>query len=146
MIRETFTLSRPTQAHGEEIDTLRLREPNAGDIAATGEPFTITNLDELAAAEAGGGGSSMPKFAWNMAATVALISRLADVPRSTVASISQGDLFKLQMVLVGFFLRQFGTETGVGSSSPATGSPPASISPGSGDAIPPVSLRSVGTS
>jgi hypothetical protein len=147
--RKAFKLSAPVQAHGETIDTLLLRQPTAGDIAASGEPFVIKNLVAMAEA-AETDAAVMPEFAWNMAAALQLFSRLADVPRSAVAAISMGDLYRLQMEVAGFFMQQFATGSQAASandeplSAQQTGSMPASTSPGSGTAIPPISLRSVG--
>lgn len=146
--RTPIKLSHPVQAHGEEIDTLHLREQNAGDLAATGEPFRIKNFADLAAAEERGQ-AVMPEFDWNMPATVALIARLADVPRSTVAAISMGDLYRVQMELVRFFTEQFAAGMARNeppSSTLESGSPPVSILPGSGDAIPAPFSRSAGRS
>ncbi len=145
--RTTFKLTVTVQAHGEDTDTLHLREPNGGDLQACGEPFTVTNAAEMAEA-ADTGRNVAPDLRWNMPAALAMIARIADVPRSTINAIPAGDIWFLQMELARFFFERMGKrgemQNSAASSTPMPGSPPASTSHGSGDAIPPVSLISAG--
>jgi len=122
----TVTLTKPIQAHGNEISELELREPNTGDIAACGSPFSFT-----IAAEEGGGVTIVP----HAPALVALIARLANIPLSSVRSMAVADTFACLGQLVNFLGPSIpgrssnGASTlhGFGSGSPE--SPSASPSP-----------------
>lgn len=140
--RTEFVLSEAVQAHGETIDTFNYREPTAGDlVAAGGDPFTIVNMERLEEGQA-------PEFKWDNNVMANLISRLADVPRSTVLAISGGDLMRLKLQMAGLFFTQMGRGTdkqtareearkarATASETPASGSPIASTSLASGAAI-----------
>lgn len=131
----TYQLSAPAQAHGETITELTLRPVKGEDIAACGYPFTITNMMEMS--EADPEKPIDPRIEFNGPALIAMISRLAGVPRSTVASLSGGDVWAIgfRMAFQLFF-----------PSTPATSSSGASTSPGSGDSPPPPSLVSISRS
>lgn len=153
--RQDFLLSQPIQAHGEEVTVLRLRWPNAGDLAkAGGRPFRITNQAEMAEA-ADTDTPVMPDVEWFYDKANALISRIAEVPKSSVEALAWGDYERLLMTVLTFFLQSFQaageagereTPPAAASSIPASGSPPASTSHGSGSPIPAPSLRSIGRS
>ena len=89
----TITLVKPIQAHGNEVTELELREPNTGDIAACGSPFSLT-----LPTEEGGGVTIMP----NPPALVALIARLTNIPLSSVRSMSIVDSGVIMGHLVNF--------------------------------------------
>jgi hypothetical protein len=107
----TVTLSRPIQAHGEERRQIELREPNGGDIAACGFPFRFSIAED-------GSQTILPEAS----IITALISRLGNVPRSSVAQLSFSDWMSCMGEVFSFF----------GASVP-TSSTAVSISPGSGD-------------
>ena len=65
-----ISLSKPIQAHGNEVKKLELREPNGGDVAAAGFPFRFVSADDQTM-------SVLPEAA----AITSLISRLGDIPR-----------------------------------------------------------------
>lgn len=105
----TVTLSRPIQAHGEERKEIELREPNGGDIAACGFPFTFS---------ADGAQQTV-----NAAAIGALISRLGNIPPSSVNSLSFTDWAECMGAIFNFFGQ---------SAQQAASSNGALTSPGSG--------------
>ena len=145
--RTEFVLADPIKAHGEEIETLQLREPTAGDlVAAGGDPFVITNMDKLEEGAA-------PEFKWDNNVVCNLLSRLADVPRSTILAMTGGDLYRLKFQMTGLFFTQMqrGKDRedareerrkarNTASEIVANGSVIVSTLPGSGDAIRRVSL------
>lgn len=80
-------LTRPIQAHGQEVTALELREPTAGDIMECGYPLAI------------GDGEAKPQ-----ADVVGrLIARLAGVPPSAVKAMSMADFQTAMGVILGFF-------------------------------------------
>lgn len=124
----TFDLSVPAQAHGEQITKLRLRPITGEDIAACGYPFTFANFRALEASPE----TAEPDVKFNAPVVINMVSRLAGVPRSTIAALPAMDIFQLGYVLFGLFFQ-----------SPQTrSSAAASTSPGSGDSRPPLSLAS----
>lgn len=123
-----FELSAPAQAHGELITKLTLRPVTGADIKACGYPFTFGNFRALEAAP----DTAEPDVRFNAPVVIAMISRLAGVPTSTVKSLSGMDIFQLGWVLFGLFFQSPQTKS----------SNAASTSPGSGDNRPPLSLAS----
>jgi len=89
----TVTLTKPIQAHGNEISELELREPNTGDIAACGSPFSFT-----IGTEEGQGVTIIP----HAPSLVALIARLANIPLSSVRSMAVADTMVCMGQLVNF--------------------------------------------
>ena len=110
----TITLSRPVQAHGEEITKLEIREPLGVDIRLCGLPFS------LAPGTAGGDGEVQIREA----AITKYISRLAKVPPTTVDQLAPNDWMTAMGAVLGFFDDAAGTLTSA-STMPST-------SPGSG--------------
>lgn len=88
----TVYLSKPVMAHGTERTEIELREPNAGDIAACGYPFVFINND-------GAGMQTAP----NTAVISAYVSRLAQIPPSSVAQMNAVDWNACMGVVLGFF-------------------------------------------
>lgn len=82
-----ITLSRPVDAHGESINQLSLREPNAGDIKVCGYPLQI------------GEGAAIPVAG----AICKYIARLANVPPSTVDRLTPADFNACLTAIVDFF-------------------------------------------
>ena len=96
--RWTFILGTPAQAHGESIEELRLRDPTGADfVAAGGEGFHFTARNE---------DSERPDVAWDNNVFANLMARLADVPRSTILSLTGPDLYGLKMDYLARFLDQ----------------------------------------
>ena len=81
----TMELSRPIQAHGEELSTLTLRDPDSG--ALDGVFVTL-----------GPGGMKI-----DVGAMVKLVAAAADIPPSSARKIPMRDLFAHFMGLLGFF-------------------------------------------
>lgn len=87
----THKLKRPVTAHGVEVTELQLAEPTAKMVMEFGYPYLVVQ---------GGGESGMqlqPKVA------ARFISRLAQVPLSTVEALAIPDLQALHGWLLGFF-------------------------------------------
>ncbi|MBK3797871.1 phage tail assembly protein [Azospirillum brasilense] len=96
MSDNTVTLKKPIQAHGDEATTLTFREPNGDDVMACGYPLQMH-----------GDGSVVP-----IAGVVGkYISRLANIPASSVKSLSVTDFQSCMAVVLPFF-------TGAAESNP----------------------------
>jgi hypothetical protein len=104
------TLTRPIQAHGNQVLELDLREPNGGDVAACGFPFRMIVADE-----------TMQILPEGQAIT-SLISRLGNIPKGSAGQLNLADWMECMNAIFGFF----------GQSVP-TSSSAASILPGSGN-------------
>lgn len=92
MSGETFPLSKPVKAHGEEVTELTLEEPTSKLVMELGYPYLAIDL--------GGGDPGIelrPKVAGRY------IMRLAKVPLTTVESLSIADLQTMHGWLMGFF-------------------------------------------
>jgi hypothetical protein len=73
-------LRKSVIAHGDEVKELKFREPNAGDIEACGSPVMIDFLS-----------SDTPKITFETKSMFAMMSRLANVPPSTIKSMHTKD-------------------------------------------------------
>ena len=89
----TVALTKPIQAHGDEVGSLTLRAPTPDDVMQIGSPsLLIPSADgesvgiEIRAKVIG-----------------AYISRLGAVPLSSVKSMSIGDFNRCQGAIMGFF-------------------------------------------
>lgn len=85
-------LSRPIQAHGEEVTELDLREPTGEDVIALGYPYLIVIGDDDSQA--------MEIRAKVIARYVA---KLAGIPPSAINKVSPGDFSRLTGAVMGFF-------------------------------------------
>jgi len=104
----------PIEAHGSEITTLEFRKPNGADIRACGVPFSFQPTED--------GGIIMHP---NAGPISAMISRLCNIPPSSVGMLSAPDWQAASMELLSFF----------GASRRRILSDVASTSPGSGNGI-----------
>lgn len=80
-------LTKPIDAHGEQITALTLREPVAEDVMVCGYPLTI------------GDAEATP----NAAAIGKLIARLGGIPPSSVKAMHMADFNKAMGVILSFF-------------------------------------------
>jgi hypothetical protein len=88
----TVNLSKPINAHGEERRELELREPSGEDLMEIGYPYIVVQSDT------GGQGVELrPKV------VARYVSKLAQIPMSSVKQIGLADLQKLQGIVMGFF-------------------------------------------
>lgn len=88
----TVPLSKPINAHGESVIELELREPGGEDLMDIGYPYIVVQSDT------GGQGVELrPKV------VARYVSKLAQIPMSSVKQIGLADLQKLQGVVMGFF-------------------------------------------
>ena len=81
-------LSKPIQAHGQEVTDLNFREPTGSDITRDGFPFKIEN-----------GGVRVI----DTQAVSRLISSLASIPPSSVGALSIVDYSRAMGEVMGFF-------------------------------------------
>lgn len=87
MDKVKVALSKPIQAHGEQVSELSFDEPTGGDIMSCGYPLQI------------GDGTATP-----IASVVAkYIVRLGKVPPSAVSQMSAGDFQKCVAAILPFF-------------------------------------------
>ena len=84
-------LSRPINAHGEEISEITLRDPTVEDTMQIGQPFLIMVDD----GETG--------IRIQNKTIAAYIVRLAGIPMSSVKAMSLGDFGAAQAAVMGFF-------------------------------------------
>lgn len=92
---KTITLTKPIDGPDDKITAITLREPLVGDIIKMGTPFVFNNKEGTAI---------------DAAIVGAYISRLGNVPPSTVAAIAACDYLPLMNAVVDFF-----TESGMDS-------------------------------
>lgn len=102
-------LSKPIQAHGEEVREITLRPPLAKDVMEIGSPQLLLP------------GSDGASVAIEVRAKLIgqYIVRLAGIPLSSVQSMDLPDFMRCQGEIMGFFGNGAETET-ESSSSPAS--------------------------
>lgn len=88
----TIKLSKPIKAHGEEITEINLREPTGGDVMDIGYPYLIIigEGDEQAL-------ELRPKV------IARYVSKLGDIPPSSLKEIHPSDFSSMTGVVMGFF-------------------------------------------
>jgi len=85
-------LTKPIPAHGEEISSLTLRDPSSEDVMDLGYPFLVQVGDS------GTTGLEMrPKV------VARYVSKLGQIPLSSVGKLDIPDLMKCQAAVMGFF-------------------------------------------
>ena len=84
-------LSKPIQAHGDEITVLRWREPTGGDIERAGNPVYLDFSGEK------------PSITFNEKKMAAMMSLLAQVPPSSIRMLSAKDWNAVAWKLFRFF-------------------------------------------
>lgn len=92
-------LSKPIEAHGEQVSELTLREPTTEDVIANGHPFLIIQSED--------DGTAVEIRAKSIARYISL---LAGIPMSSVKELALSDFSKCQGAVMGFF-GQSGAET-----------------------------------
>ncbi|MEW5422654.1 phage tail assembly protein [Amorphus sp. 3PC139-8] len=85
----TLPLSKPIQAHGEEVKRLTLRELEPTDILACGNPIVVL-------AEEGA-------FRFDQKVMHRLMARVCGVPPSSLERMALSDYMALQNLVNGFF-------------------------------------------
>jgi hypothetical protein len=86
-------LTRPIQAHGEEVAVLKWREPTGGDIEKAGNPIVISGM---------GGGE--PKLSFDEIKMTKMISQLAAIPPSSVRMLMARDWNAISLKIFRFFM------------------------------------------
>jgi hypothetical protein len=84
-------LSKPIQAHGDHIDTLRWREPTGGDIERAGNPVYLDFSGPT------------PTITFNEKKMAAMMSVLCAIPPSSVRSLTAKDWNAVAWKLFRFF-------------------------------------------
>tara|TARA_R110002110_G_scaffold64634_7_gene178586 strand:+ start:932 stop:1312 length:381 start_codon:yes stop_codon:yes gene_type:complete len=116
----TIPLTGDAEAHGEKITSITLRPPVGKDFVTCGYPMIMISPDEAMSdttdqAEMSGAGEFRP----NAGAIAKLISRLGNVPYSTVSNLNAMDFNACMMGVLSF----------LGETKPAKpSSPPVSTS------------------
>lgn len=90
---QSVPLGRAIEAWGKETKRLTLRPPNGGDIAACGMPY-LYNLEEI---------SGEPYVKINGPGMRKMIARLAEIPASSVDTLSAPDMAACIAKVIGFF-------------------------------------------
>lgn len=80
-------LSKPINAHGEDVSELELAEPSTGDLIDLGDPMTI-NSDE--------------SICFKNDVIAKYISRLAKIPMSSVRELARADFIACKTAVAGF--------------------------------------------
>ena len=86
------SLSKPVQAHGEELRYLKWREPTGADIERAGNPIIVDFFGEK------------PSLTFNEKKMSAMISQLCQIPPSSVRQLTAGDWYAIAWKLVRFFM------------------------------------------
>lgn len=110
----TIKLAAPIKAHADFITELVLREPTVEDTLDLGMPYAI---------DVSGDGAAL---VFKPAVVARYVTRLAQVPMSTVKALPMDKWMECQMVVQGFFGRS-------DDESPASSQSAPSSSPGSGE-------------
>jgi len=92
----SYVLSKPIQAHGEEVRELKWREPTAGDIERAGNPIVVEFINER------------PRLTFDERKMSSMISQLTAIPPSSVRQISARDWNSIAWKLVPFFAPALG--------------------------------------
>jgi hypothetical protein len=106
--KDTVWLAKSVDAYGDSIDKLTFRPPVAKDARACGMPFRLSADNELII---------------DLPALMRLAERLANVPQSTIDSLSLVDLTEVQKALMSFFTESPSTSSTVIMMSPGDGTP-----------------------
>ena len=85
-------LSKPIQAHGEEIRELRFRDPTGRDIRLCGNPVEVAL------------GGDSPDIGFDEKKMTAMMSALAEVPPSTIDALPASEWTAIAWALTPFFL------------------------------------------
>jgi hypothetical protein len=88
-----YPLSRPIQAHGEEIKILRWREPTGADIEKAGNPISIEVIPD----------TGRYRVAFDEKKMAAMICQLASIPPHSVRSLRAGDWTAIATKIFRFF-------------------------------------------
>lgn len=97
----TVLLKHPVTAHGEEVSELTLREPTTKDIMEIGLPTLIVPSTD---------GSSVG-VEIRQKVVGRYVSRLAQIPMSSVEALKPGDFARCSAAVMGFFEMSDGEET-----------------------------------
>lgn len=85
-------LTKPINAHAEQVLELKFREPTGGDIISVGNPVVFDMS------------SDPPKMAFDAALMAEMMSLLAGVPPSSIAQMSPNDFVSAEFLLLRFFV------------------------------------------
>jgi hypothetical protein len=87
-----ITLTKPINSYGKEITELEFHEPNGQDVRIAGVPYRIDTLAD-----------GTERSDYNTAAAATLISRLANIPPSSVDQMAASDFVAAMNLVLSFF-------------------------------------------
>lgn len=87
-------LTKPIEAHNEELTELAFKEPNAGDIAKCGIPMAFYSTPD---------NPEIEKTDINAMVILGYIVRLAGIPKSSAIQLCARDFLEAQNIIIGFF-------------------------------------------
>lgn len=85
----TLTLSKAITAHNETVTVLEFREPTGKDVRELGYPYQVGNDESIKL---------------SASVTAKYISRLANIPMSSVDEMSPADMGLAGALIIGFFV------------------------------------------
>lgn len=91
----SFKLTKPITAHGDEVQVLKWREPTGGDIERAGNPINIEVF-----------GLEQPRLSFDEKKMTAMISLLCQIPPSSVRQMAARDWNAVAWRLIRFFAPQ----------------------------------------
>jgi hypothetical protein len=92
-----YALKTPIEAHGEKLTELRFRAPTAKDILEIGNPVIFDPV------------SDPPIMTHDMHKMQAMLSRLAEVPPSSILELGPRDLVSCAWGVTPFFVPEAGS-------------------------------------
>lgn len=87
-----FLLTKPIQAHGEDVTELTFRPPTSLDLIEVGSPIRIDMASES------------PTIHHDERRFAAMMARLAAVPPSSIAKMDHKDFIEAEYALTPFFV------------------------------------------
>lgn len=87
-----FPLAKKVKAYDAELDALTFREPTGEDLILCGNPVKFSPFD------------NPPSVDFDMKRLASMLSRLANVPESAIASMAPKDLTAAAWVVAPFFM------------------------------------------
>jgi len=85
-------LEKPIQAHGEDVTTLTFREPTARDLLQVGNPVIFNMF------------ANPPVVTHDPVVMAAMLSRLGNVPPSSIEQLTTRDLIDCSWGITRFFM------------------------------------------
>jgi hypothetical protein len=87
-----FPLSKPIHAEDKSLTELVLREPTTDDVIKAGDPVKFDPI------------SDPPSMDFDDARMAKMLSRLAEIPPSSIAKLATKDFAQLKWIIAPFFV------------------------------------------